>query len=545
MNRTSVTHPLRIDTVTAGPGYGRIGITFCPGKYDPHGHTASWDRDLALDLNAIQKWGASAVVTLLEDQELKLLSVQHLGDEVRRRGMSWFHLPIVDVSTPDKDFERAWESAGGKLRSMLKNGADIVVHCRGGLGRAGTIAARLLVELGREPKETIAKVRSARPGAIETLDQEKFVLKLRPKVANPPPKVSTLRSKSAHPQERARDWFKRLTGFQETSYGGTRAKLAVDGDRLRSLVNGESYGIGELELVSLHALRDRVKSSVGLTGRLKVGIVTGDVRQMHQAPQNVGALFQVASQFNLLEMISPSVTPEDGVTRYQHDPTQGPACAIAAGAATVYRNYFAPVGGGFGQTKDRQLDALSELGETLSKRVNRPVSALWEMRNGYALCSSEGLDMISAHLETLGPEEKNILRGKLSIGIHRDVEVSEASGDRRPSVSQAFCSALPVSYTNVPPKHWEKFATLVLEAAYEATMFAAIMNARRGASNIVLLTQLGGGAFGNRDDWIHGAMRRALKLASGSDLDVKLVSYGSPSRTILQIAQQFGHSSAE
>src|SRR5215831_12949058 len=69
MNRTSVTHPLRIDTVTAGPGYGRIGITFCPGKYDPHGHTGSWDRDLALDLYTIQKWGASAVVTLLENQE--------------------------------------------------------------------------------------------------------------------------------------------------------------------------------------------------------------------------------------------------------------------------------------------------------------------------------------------------------------------------------------------------------------------------------------------------------------------------------------------
>ena len=75
-------------------------------------------------------------------------------------------------------------------------------------------------------------------------------------------------------------------------------------------------------------------------------MVTGDVQQMHQSPENAGALFQVASQFNLLEMVSPTVTPEDGVTRYQHDRTQGPACAIAAGAATIYRNYFAPVGGG-------------------------------------------------------------------------------------------------------------------------------------------------------------------------------------------------------
>jgi hypothetical protein len=91
----------------------------------------------------------------------------------------------------------------------------------------------------------------------------------------------------------------------------------------------------------------------------------------------------------------------------------------------------------------------------------------------------------------------------------------------------------------VPSRYWEKFATLVLEAAYEATILAAILNARRGASNIVLLTQLGGGAFGNREGWIHAAMQRALKVASGFDLDVKLVSYGPPSRTIVQLAQEF------
>jgi hypothetical protein len=55
-------------------------------------------------------------------------------------------------------------------------------------------------------------------------------------------------------------------------------------------------------------------------------------------------------------MVGPAVTPEHGVTRYKDDPTQGPACAIAAGAATIYRNYFAPVGDGHGQTKERQLD---------------------------------------------------------------------------------------------------------------------------------------------------------------------------------------------
>jgi hypothetical protein len=139
------------------------------------------------------------------------------------------------------------------------------------------------------------------------------------------------------------DWFERLTGFRETNYDDTRAKLKVDGSRLHSLINGKSYGIGQLELVPLQTLRERVKSGGGLPGRLKVGVVTGDVRQMHQSPENAGALLQVASQFDLLEMTGPEVSPEDGVTRFQHDRTQGPACAIAAGAATIYRTYFAPV----------------------------------------------------------------------------------------------------------------------------------------------------------------------------------------------------------
>jgi hypothetical protein len=178
------------------------------------------------------------------------------------------------------------------------------------------------------------------------------------------------------------DWFERLTGFRETSYDDTRTKLKVNGSRLQSLVNGKSYGIGELELVPLQALREKVKYTGGPHGRLKVSVVTGDVRQMHQSSENAGALFQVASQFNLLEMTGPEVSPEDGVTRYQHDRTQAPACAIAAGAATIYRNYFAPVDGIDGQTAERQFDGLADLGEALSEALNKPVEALWKMQNG-------------------------------------------------------------------------------------------------------------------------------------------------------------------
>jgi hypothetical protein len=320
------------------------------------------------------------------------------------------------------------------------------------------------------------------------------------------------------------DWFERLTGFRETDYDDTRRKLKVEDGQLQSLVNGKSYATGTLELVSLQALRERVISAGALTGQLKVSVVTGDVRAMHQLPENSSGLFQVASQFNLLEMTSNHVAPEHGVTRYAGDHTQGPACALAAGAATIYRNYFAPVGDAIGQTRDRQLDGLADLGLALSAALGLPVDALWSMENGYAMCSRSGLDAISDHLESLSQEARDALSGRLRIGVHSDVEVTDAPGPNRPLVSQAFCSALPLAYVrSVPTRHWQSFAILILQATYEATLWAAVLNSQRGASSLVLLTQVDGGAFGNHDDWIHAAIQQALHKVAGFDLEVKLV----------------------
>jgi len=339
--------------------------------------------------------------------------------------------------------------------------------------------------------------------------------------------------------EKIVDWFESLSGFPESSYEETRARFEVTPGWLRSRINGASYRIGDLELVSLQTLRDRAKSAGDTRGRLRVSVVTGDVRRMHREPANAGALFQVASQFNLLEMISPDVTPEDGVSRYEDDHTQGPACAIAAGAATIYRNYFVPVDGSPGQTAKKQLNGLANLGEVLGRSLKLPVSSLWRMQNGYALASRSGLDAISRHLESLSPDRIDNLRGKLCIGLHRDVEVTEATGPDRLLVTQAFCSALPVLYSDVPRDHWGPFASLVLEAAYEATMWAAVLNAHRGASDVVFLTLLGGGAFDNKSIWIFSAIRRALDLVASFDLDVRLVSYGEPSVQMQALVDEF------
>jgi len=173
--RTSLTHPLGIGEVRAGEGMGRIGVTLCPGKHQTDAWTGAWQRDLDLDLDAVARWGAAAVVTLVESHELTALNVEGLGEAVADRHMTWFHLPIPDVSVPSAEFELAWAEQGRGIRFLLRNGFDVLVHCKGGLGRSGTIAARLMVELGTSAQDAIEAVRWARPDAIDVGPQEKHV----------------------------------------------------------------------------------------------------------------------------------------------------------------------------------------------------------------------------------------------------------------------------------------------------------------------------------------------------------------------------------
>lgn len=179
--RTSVTHPLRIGQAPAGDAGGLVGVTLCPGKQGPSNSGFVWRRDLRLDLDTIAAWGPAAIVTLIEDHEFEMLGVHDLGRQVKARGIEWHHLPIVDVEVPDARFEAGWLASGPKLLNILRQGGRVLVHCRGGLGRAGTVAARLLVELGVPARHAVARVRAARPGAIETSKQLQYVLNLPPR----------------------------------------------------------------------------------------------------------------------------------------------------------------------------------------------------------------------------------------------------------------------------------------------------------------------------------------------------------------------------
>lgn len=339
------------------------------------------------------------------------------------------------------------------------------------------------------------------------------------------------------------NWFHKLTGLEQESEANVRQHLSAGDGVLRSNANGSSYGYGNLEVIALRELRKRVsdlqcsEDTEASLRKISVRETVANVQDLHKDTHNVNSIFQVASQFNLLEMVGPSVVPEAGVGIYEKDFTQGPACAVAAGAATIYRNYFVEIDGEIGQTASRQIDTLKDLGELLGNTNER----LWRMQNGYALASASGLAEISAHIANASEEELDCLRDALRIGLQWGVEVTLAGSGNQ--VTQAFCSALPVAYSRLEMSQWEAFARLVLEASYEAVFCSAILNRVKTGSGKVFLTLLGGGAFGNEFEWIVSAIERSLKKYQSFELEIEIVSYRESRPEVAALVARWGETS--
>jgi hypothetical protein len=327
-------------------------------------------------------------------------------------------------------------------------------------------------------------------------------------------------------------WFEKLTGFIEESPEQVRANFDVIGNKLISKINQAELQYGNLETPSLGDLRKLINLD-DYNSKIKVSQVVGNVQTLHCEEENNGALFQAASQFNLLEMVGPHVSPERGVGIYENDFTQGPACAIACGAGTIYRNYFAKVRGLTGQSFSNQIDCL----EDISKELENSKLDLWQMTNGYALPTSEGLRRTTALINSRSPKDLDDLKCLLRIGIQWNSEVT--INESQNVVSQAYCSALPVQYSNIESVYWESFARLVLEATYESTLYAGLINLKSTGNNIVYLTLVGGGAFGNDLDWIFQSMEKAIEKFKHTPLDLRIVSFGGSNKAISDFTQPY------
>lgn len=174
---TSETHPIRVDVVPTPGLPGQLGLTFAPGK---HGSSAvsrvQWARDLDTDLRDLrERPGTDVLVPLMRSREYDLLRIPGLIQRAERHGMVVRAFEIDDVSVPDPDFADGFRTLIATLVDDLRQGRGVTVHCRGGLGRSGLVAACMLVHDGEEPARAIARVREHRHGAIETRAQERYV----------------------------------------------------------------------------------------------------------------------------------------------------------------------------------------------------------------------------------------------------------------------------------------------------------------------------------------------------------------------------------
>lgn len=271
---------------------------------------------------------------------------------------------------------------------------------------------------------------------------------------------------------------------------------------------------------------------------------SGDSRNLHS--ENPGAFFQAASQFNCLEFVGPTVTPERGITCYTNDRTQGPACALACAAATAFRNYLVPVDkdtfscgeralpdeftddkvAAYGQTADLQLNGIAEVEAVIMKEQTGEAigQRLWQVKNGYIELTAVGNKFLPTLMQSF--KEQPHLEAKLidtvRVGVQFDSEVTdfritkpEAAVDPSiviPTVGQVFASACSIGYSRYADEPWEPIAKIALKGAYEATFYAYIIHAcrilKRKNSELrpLFLTKLGGGVFSNPTPWICDAM---------------------------------------
>ena len=146
--KTSVSDPLLVDFLPpdVAPFRGRIGMTFAPGKYQPGGSTGHWERDLSVDARDLaEKYHTNLLVSLIEDHELRELGIEGLVAACEARHIRVLRRPFKDQGVPSLELAKATVT---EVLEAVGRGEHVVIHCKGGLGRTGLIAACALIAAG-------------------------------------------------------------------------------------------------------------------------------------------------------------------------------------------------------------------------------------------------------------------------------------------------------------------------------------------------------------------------------------------------------------
>ena len=312
-------------------------------------------------------------------------------------------------------------------------------------------------------------------------------------------------------------WFKSIFGFEEShltpSNFFTYFKYTDQDYTLTSLPdfpNSNTFYVGPFECLPLSSFA--IFPQPINTSSITFKHIIGDVYDLINDKSNAGAVFQVASQFNCLEMISPKNTPSQGITQYIFDHTQGPISAMRCPGGLLYRNYIDILKG-----QRNNLDLIENY-------IDNKYNEYWKVQNGYCLLKND--EKLKEFNEILKNDEKRQeIINNLKVGIHWNTQVGVDPSHR---ICQVFCSALPISYTySIKDRSlFKEFAQVILDTTYDITFRAASILALEKNQRIkVFLTFIGGGVFCNEIDWIMEAIAKSLKKHCTQNLDVFLVHY--------------------
>ncbi|MBN2630173.1 MAG: dual specificity protein phosphatase family protein [Rhodobacteraceae bacterium] len=123
------------------------------------------------DLATLRDWQPALVLTLTSRLELAVKGASTLPADLAAAGIDWRHLPVPDFGTPGAHSAALWPDTSDHARTLLTRGGKVLVHCMGGCGRSGMAVLRLLTDAGEDPDTALARLRVARPCAVETKAQ--------------------------------------------------------------------------------------------------------------------------------------------------------------------------------------------------------------------------------------------------------------------------------------------------------------------------------------------------------------------------------------